>query len=202
MSQLAFNGTCSTINPTLATWQELLTDLESRRLADNEVIASVSFDGDEVIQFREAAVLNTPLESLSEVRVEARAKDDMLRDAMEEAGQYLNNLKTATLDVAELFRREKLAEANPAISQLLEGIKLFVGLLRGIELSLSGIEVAGASVVERSLNAMGTTLEEQIAAQTALDWMLLADILEYDLLPHLSAFEDILAGFKSRIANA
>jgi hypothetical protein len=199
MTQLAFNGSSAPVNPGLNTWQELLTDLEASKLADNEVITSVHFDGDEIVHFRNADALNVSLNSLQEIRVEAVGRNEMLRSAVQDAHSYLSSLKSSMLEIAEMFRSERQDQGNARLQQLLEGLKTFLALSRGIELSICGMPTAESSAVEKAIEQMGPTLEDQIGAQSQSDWMLLADILEYDLAPNLKAFEDILVGFKTRL---
>jgi hypothetical protein len=199
MTQLAFNGNSLPVDPALNTWQELLTDLESRQLSDSEVISSVHFDGDEILNFRREDALSVELNRIQEVRVEAIGQSEMLRGAIQEAGAYLPTLRTSMLNVAELFRGERLDQANAQLQEVFNGIRMFVALLRGMELSVSGVAAAKESKVEQALQQMGAVLEEQIKAQTQKDWMLVADILEYDLAPALQTFEEILKGFKSQL---
>jgi hypothetical protein len=199
MTQLAFNGSTAPINPGFNTWQELLTDLEASKLAENEVIISVHFDGDEIMHFRTADTLNIPLNSLQEVRVEAAGRNEMLRGAVQDAHSYLSSLKSSMLEIAEMFRSGRPDQGNARLQQLFEGLKTFIALSRGIELSLCGIPTADGSVVEKAIEQMGPTLQDQIGAQAQSDWMLLADILEYDLAPNLKTFEGILVGFKTKL---
>jgi hypothetical protein len=201
MSQLTLNGNHTPIDHGFQTWQQLLADLESNRLTDNEVIASVHFDGDEIMNFRQDEALKLPLDSIQEVRVEAIGRNEMLSDAVQEAEAYLASLNASMLEVAEKFRNGKPDQANPRLQQVFEGIKMFVALLRGVELSLDGPASAQGSTVEKTLEQMGKTLHDEIKAQTQQDWTLVADILEYELASDLHAFEEVLAGFKSRIGS-
>jgi hypothetical protein len=199
MTQLAFNGSTAPVNPALSTWEELLTDLEASKLAENEVITSVHFDGDEILHFRNVDALSIPLNSLQEVRVEASGRNEMLRSAVQDAQSYLSSLKSSMFEIAEMFRSDRSDQGNARLHQRFEGLKTFIALSRGIELSLCGISTTEGSVVEKAIEQMAPTLEDQIGAQAQSDWMLLADILEYDLVPNLKAFDDILAGFKARL---
>ena len=199
MSQLAFNGNYTPIDSGFRTWRELLTELESKRLTENEVIASVQFDGDEIVHFRGDDVLKVQLDSIQEVRVEAVGRNEMLCGAVQEAETYLASLKTSMLDVAETFRNGRPDHANPCLQQVFEGVKMFVALLRGMELSLYGLSSSRDSSVETALVQMGKTLNDEIKAQSQQDWTLVADILEYELVSDLHAFEEILEGFKPRI---
>ena len=197
MSQLVFNGNPSPISPALQCWQDLLTELESQQLGVDDVIASVHFDGDEVLQFRDSDALAVRLASVDEVRVVALSRDEVVRESIGQAESYLKSLGAAVLEVAELFRWHRLAEANAGLQELLSGIKLYVGLLRGIDLSIQASSAPTNEFIDEVLNPMASTLEEQIKAQANQDWMLVADILEYELAAQLNGFERVLTGFKS-----
>ena len=197
MSQLAFNGNTTPIDGGLHTWQELLTDLESKRLSEDEVISSVHFDGDEVVYFRGDSALKVELDSVHEVRVEAIRRTEMLSGAVQESEAYLTSLKTSMVEVAETFRSGKPDQANARLQQVFEGAKMFVALLRGVELALPG--ASDESAVEKTLVQMGTTLQGLIKAQSEQDWTLVADILEYELASDFNTFEEILSGFRSRV---
>lgn len=197
MPQLVFNGNPVPINPALHCWQDLLAELESRQLGPNDVIASVHFDGDEVVAFRGSEALTMNLSAIDEVRVTALDREEVAREAIVQAESYLHSLESAAVEVAEMFRCHKVPQANAGLQELLTGIKMYVGLLRGIDLSLSGAAASTHDLIDQSLNPMAATLEEQIKAQAKQDWMLVADILEYELAAQLTGFESILTAFKS-----
>ena len=196
MSQLDLNGVDTPVDPRFQTWRELLIDLESKRISQDQVISSVRFDGDEMTHFRVDGVLDQRLESIEQIRVEAVATKEMLRDAVREAEGYLLNLQTSLVDVAETFRTGKAEQANLKLQHVFTGVKMQIALLRGIELSLPAATQNAPSGVEQTLDQMGSTLQELITAQTQKDWTLVADILEYELVAHLANFELVLSGFK------
>ena len=197
MSQLILNGEAAQIDSAFHTWQDVLANLESLQLGRDDVIASVHFDGDEVANFRDDEALGVHLASISEIRIVAKNRQVITQETIEEAEGYLQSLKTATVLVAEMFRCQQLSQANAELQQLLSGIKMYVALLRGLDLYVSGAASAAQESIEEILDPMAATLQEQIKAQGHQDWMLVADILEYELAAQLSAFEEILTGFKS-----
>jgi hypothetical protein len=196
MSRLVFNETSLPLGPALRTWQDLLSHLESQSLSRDEVITSVQFDGDDISNFRDEEALTTDLSPIEEVRVRAMARDELMRETIVEAEAYLRNLEAAAVNVAEMFRRQQLNQANSGLQELLSGIKLYVALLRGMDLSVSGLAGTCESI-DKVLDPMAATLQEQINAQGRQDWMLVADILEYELATQLTAFEEVLNGFKA-----
>jgi hypothetical protein len=199
MSQLAINGVQRTIAPGVFTWRELLTNLEGSALGQNEVIASVKFDGEDVLQFREDAVLGRPLQSIGEISVEAVAMEELTKNAITDATAYLQSVTAALVDTADNYRNQQVDLANGKLQQILEGIKLFVALIRGVELSIDGISASDKSVVEESFEQMRPALESLIEARSRHDWTLTADLLEYEVLADLGSFETTLAAFSRKL---
>jgi hypothetical protein len=197
--QLEINGINLPVHPALHTWQDLLQELESKHLGQGKMISSVRFDGNEVLQFREAECLSRPLQYLGDIQVQASPMEDMVKSAITEAEGYLVTLQTSLVEVAEAFRRQLANEANNKLSQVFEGIKMLAALLQGVELSLSGQYHQGPSSVAVILGEMGPTLESLIESQGQQDWILVADILEFELLANVSGFEQSLAAFKQRL---
>ena len=197
--QLEINGINLPVHPGLLTWQDLLQELESKHIGQGKMISSVRFDGNEVLQFREPECLNQRLQCLDEIQVQASPMEDMVRSAVSEAEGYLVTLETSLAEVAEAFRHQSTNEANKKLSQVFEGIKMLAALLQGVELSLSGQYLQGATSVAQVLTEMGPTLESLVESQSQEDWILVADILEFELLANLSAFEHPLAAFKHRL---
>jgi hypothetical protein len=200
--QLEINGINLPVHPGLHTWQDLLQELESKHLGQGKMISSVRFDGSEVIQFREAECLNRPLQYLGEIQVQASPMEDMMKSAVVEAEGYLVTLQTSLVEVAEAFRLQLINEANTKLSQVFEGVKMLAALLQGVELSLSGQFHQGPSSVAQVLAEMGPTLESLIESQGQQDWILVADILEFELVANVSGFELSLAAFKQRLRMA
>jgi len=117
--QLEINGINLPVHPALHTWQDLLQELESKHLGQGKMISSVRFDGNEVLQFREADYLNRPLQHLGEIQVQASPMEDMVKGAVTEAEGYLVTLQTSLVEVAEAFRHQLANEANSKLSQLM-----------------------------------------------------------------------------------
>ena len=197
--QLEINGINLPVHPALHTWQDLLQELESKHLGQGKMISSVRFDGNEVLQFREAECLSRPLQYLGDIQVQASPMEDMVKSAVTEAEGYLVTLQTSLVEVAEAFRRQLANEANNKLSQVFEGIKMLAALLQGVELSLSGQYHQGPTSVAQIFAEMGPTLESLIESQGQQDWILVADILEFELLANVSGFEQSLAAFKQRL---
>jgi len=202
MPHLEINGINLPVNPAICTWRELLEELESKHLGAGKVIGSVHFDGTEVGGFRDEAILGRPIQTIEEVRIEAVSLHDMVTSALIESEGYLLSLQTSLVDVAEKFRQQQTDPANTKLTQVFEGVKMFVALLRGIELSLVDGLDHNQSTVEQLFAEMTPTLQSLIESQIQRDWVLVADILEFELLANLSSFERILTEFRQLLRLA
>ena len=138
MSQLILNGESAQIDSALNTWQDVLANLESLQLGRDDVIASVHFDGDEVTNFRDEEALGVDVASVGEIRIVAKNRSELTLETIEEAEKYLQSLQAATVNVAEMFRCQQVSQANAGLQELLSGIKMYVALLRGLDLYVSG----------------------------------------------------------------
>ncbi|MEW5976513.1 MAG: hypothetical protein AB1898_11995 [Acidobacteriota bacterium] len=199
MSQIEINGVNLPVDPALHTWQELLESLEQKHLGRGKVISTVHFDGHLIETFRDLEQLNRPLHSIGEVQVKAVPMEEMVGEALKEAETYLLSLQTSLAEVAETFRHQLIDQANSKLSQVLEGIKMFVALLQGIELQLTSQYQTGTTIVEQQLVEMRPTLESLVEAQTQKDWILVSDILEFELLTNLSAFERTIQVYRQTL---
>jgi hypothetical protein len=199
MPELEINGINLPVGPEVHNWNQLLQELESKHLRRGQAIVSVRFDGDEIIQFRSSEYLDRPLHSIGEVRIEAKPLQLMAKDAVQDAHRYLVNLQSSLADVADAFRNQLIDQANSKLSETFQGIKMLVSLLEGIELSLTGQYKSGSTQVENAVVEMGPTLESLIEAQTQQDWILVADILEFELICNLTALEQTVQDFKQKL---
>ena len=202
MQQLEINGINLSVSQGVQNWSQLLQELESKHLGRGQAISSVHFDGDEIIQFRDSEYLERPLHSIGEVKIEAKPLLSMAKDAVQDAQRYLVNLQASLADIADAFRNQLAEQANTKLSEAFQGIKLLLSLLEGIELSLTGQYKSGNTRVENAVVDMAPTLESLIEAQTQQDWILVADILEFEMLCNLTTLEQTIQDFKQKLGAA
>jgi hypothetical protein len=202
MPQLEINGINLPVAPEIHSWDQLLSELESKHLGRGQIISSVYFDGDEIVQFRESEHLERLLQSIAEVKIEAKPLRQMAREATQDISRYLVSLQASLADIADAFRNQLLEQANTRLSETFRGIKMLVSLLEGIELSMTGQYRCGTTQVEKAVEDMGPTLESLIDAQSQKDWILVADILEFELLCNLTTLESTIQEFKQKLGVA
>jgi|WetSurMetagenome_2_1015567.scaffolds.fasta_scaffold332230_1 hypothetical protein len=197
MAQLELNGINFPISPSFNTWQDLLDDLETHRISKGKAISAVYFDGMVVPNFKESEILNRALNTIGQITIEIVNMQDIIHQAIRDVEGFKKTIETSMIDIAEIYRRQQINEANTKLSELFQGVKMLVSLLKGLELSVLGQEVPSSSEsVDKSVAELEPVLQGIIDAQNQQDWILLADIVEFELLSAISGFDKTIQELK------
>ncbi len=179
-----------------ATLQEVLNCLMENSLAKDRTMSEVRVNG----QPFEEAVLGSaqllPRERIDRLEVETMDSRQVALHFLANAGGYLAAIIASLEKVAELFRVSDEGEASEHYLHTLDSLQLFLQVLQScreaLELDFDAITLEGMSAEDR-LRGLSTLVQELLAAQEQQDWVLLADILQYDLTAELKAWTRHLA---------
>jgi hypothetical protein len=192
MTQLEINGVQFPFDSSFSAWSNLLDDLETHRISKGNAIASVFFDGEEISQFRHGDILEHSLNAVNTIQITTSSIQGMVKEAIADAGHYQSALQNAVLETAEMFRLQNLKDANSQLSEIFQGIKMFIALVKGLEIQGSVHAPMISGQVDKLVEEMGPTLESLIESQNQQDWILVADILEFELASAINAFEPVI----------
>ena len=114
------------------------------------------------------------------------------------AMEYLGKLIPAVKKTSELFRTKSPEEANKYYLQCIEGLTWFQEVVENIssllKQELEKLNFDPKSLVELQKQLLSIT-KEISDFQAKKDWVMLADLLEYELTPYLEKWESILPLF-------
>src|SRR4029453_18644535 len=118
---------------------------------------------------------------------------------------YLGRVETISPDLASTFRAAPGPHAFEQLKQFYDGfywLNLLLDRLQTtFQLTLESVEVEGVSVRNHHLNLV-SILKELIGAQERQDFVLLADLLEYEIQPLIPLWRDVFAALGRRIVPA
>lgn len=117
------------------------------------------------------------------------------------AVQALNSsqksFETITADfqkVSDMFRFDNEIKANSYFAQCIENFQWYLKIISD-SLSLLGKNLSSIQLsdknLEEKITELSAKLEEMIESQQSKDWILLADMIEYELLPLLKSLTEI-----------
>ena len=192
------NGKEETISFMGETLGDLLSHIEKIGVTQGNVVRSIKIDGQESSPDSSEAQ-RTQISEIATLEVEISTLADMINKNIENADAYLIRLIPGIEKSVELFRMGNEQEANKFFVKIVDGIDWFSQVL---DIILTAKEISPDTVFEgKSIQDRRTSLvdltQQMVDANKNQDWVLLADLLEYEILPYYQEWSNLLPGFRS-----
>ena len=192
------NGKEETISFMGETLGDLLSHIEKVGVAQGNVVRSIKIDGQESSPDSSEAQ-RTQISEIATLEVEISTLADMINKNIENADAYLIRLIPGIEKSVELFRIGNEQEANKFFVKIVDGFDWFSQVL---DIILTAKEISPDTVFEgKSIQDRRTSLvdlpQQMVDANKNQDWVLLADLLEYEILPYYQEWSNLLPGFRS-----
>lgn len=193
---LLINGVETVLDNSLQTWGDLVAFLDDRLSAERHVMTAVRLDGVDEPAFRDPAVCAGALTALSVVEVETGEPGDLARRCLGDAAAAVSALGVATRATADQFRCWEVDSARGSLEQVSLGLVTVLRIVAAAGLALRRelevVDTQGRSV--HSLSAdLDAVVRRLLDAQQQEDWLLVADVLEFELLPALAGWQFLLS---------
>ena len=191
-----------------STLGEILDQIEATKALPGTVVAYLTLDGQgvEFNQDTESGRL-TRGRDVSEVgvmEVEISSVQEIVLKNLENAEAYLEKLIPGILKGAELFQREDEVEANKFFINIIDGMdwlsQVLDGVFKTMQIDPESIEFQGKTLAERQILLVNLT-KQILEANGAKDWVLTADLLEYEIAPFYQEWSQWLPELKSRVVE-
>ena len=196
--KLLINGKEETLAYVGETLGDFLVHVEQGGIAQGNVVRSVKLNGQEFSPDSSMA-RQTPLSEIETLGVEVSTLSGIIDKNIENADAYLIRLIPGIDKAVELFRTGNEQEANQFFINIIDGMDWFSQVLDMIlaakEISPDTV-IGGKSIQDRRASLINFT-QQMIDANKNKDWVLLADLLEYEILPYYREWSDFLPQFRS-----
>jgi len=192
------NGKEETISFMGETLGDLLSHIEKIGVTQGNVVRSIKIDGQESSPDSSEAQ-RMQISKIATLEVEISTLADMINKNIDNADAYLIRLIPGIEKSVELFRIGNEQEANKFFVKIVDGIDWFSQVL---DIILTAKEISPDTVFEgKSIQDRRTSLvdltQQMVDANKNQDWVLLADLLEYEILPYYQEWSNLLPGFRS-----
>lgn len=195
----------------LATFLDLLTFVERERIPSGQVLTRIIVDGTELDEEEERAEYAKPLSDLGVVEFYSARTLDLAREGLQDATELLPSLAEDLPAVSAELRGGKLSEGLAMFSKCVEVLSWYVGLVTALDAifrpadpsfrldpagarspedlspedDLTGLTVEDGPELRTfaSVENLRQKLLDIEDAQENNDTLLLADLIEYELLP-------------------
>jgi hypothetical protein len=157
---------------------------------EDSYIRRVWLDGQEVSSTAQDSLM-TSTSSIALLELEVANLQDVLANNLVNVKEYLEKLIPGFQKAADLFRMENEQEANKYYLQILDGVDWFSQVIVTIMQSW-GEKLEGQSLEERQ-KKQTEFMAQMLEANQNQDWVLMADILEYEMIPLYEDWREVLA---------
>ena len=161
--------------------------LKSRR---DSYVRRIWLEGQEVSSSA-MDTLMTSITSIELLELELAHLGDLLANNLANAKEYLEELIPGFQKAADLFRMGNEQEAHKFYLQILDGIDWFSQVVLNIVKS-RGNQVEGKSLGDRQEKLTGL-MAQMLEANQNQDWVLMADLLEYEMIPYYEDWQETLS---------
>ena len=119
-------------------------------------------------------------DELQKVEIVSVTKLEMGREIIKEMAKVVSLMSQGATQVAGLFRQAEDLEALDTYQDLLDVARDFLNMVGSLQEELG---LSGSKDMDEVLASFSSLLTEMIEVQENEDWVLLADLLEYEFLP-------------------
>lgn len=180
----------------------VLAEVQECCLAGGETITGISIDGQAVAGGALAG--DPPIRYVGTVSVEVKSFYDLTVESLAEAESYLPRLADAVARAASCLQRGREGEGIELIQAAMEGFDWLQQLLGAVgRLKAAGqgewLTVSEAGLLFEREAELCDLFDGCGEALAAGDFVLLADRLEYDLVPWLEQLQAELGGLRQRL---
>jgi hypothetical protein len=194
--------------PELTSLDQVVRHVEQAHLPPDSIIRQISIDGlplvsDELQQ--EPGTLLEGIEKRDRIDIVTGTVRDVATDSVREAVAYLDRITALTPDLAASFLATPGPEAFESLRQLYEGfywLNLLLDRLEStFEITLDSLTVEGVAAREHHRKFVDV-MKQLVEAQERQDFILIADLLEYEIVPQVPVWRQIFEGMATSFAGA
>lgn len=180
----------------------MLEGLNSDLAKGGRFIASLLVNGEEVVD--SIAEKSRRLDGIDSIEITTETPVRLVGKILDEGQNYIDGLRDCLMKVAGHFTSGSEC-ADDSFAEAVQGLQWFVQMTDFIECTLNldfqKLLRDGRPVAEY-VNSLNGILQEIVNAQEGSDPVLLADIIEYDLVPHLEEWKEIYTLFERELAGS
>ncbi|MDD3051283.1 MAG: hypothetical protein PHR06_09075 [Candidatus Cloacimonetes bacterium] len=192
--QIILNGSFKTLKiASISTLLDVVTHLE-KELPAKHLITEIKLN-DKVLESNWLQnAKNIYLLDEDKLEMVAESSDVIAKEALVNSKKQFEYILEDFRKIADMFRLDDETKANTAFAQSIDNLHWYLKILEDASL-LSGRNLKDITMKNKNfqvfLNELSDKLEEIIGVQTNKDWILLADLIEYELIPRLTEMNSI-----------
>ncbi len=187
---------------------QVVRHIEDEHLKPDSVIRQIQVDGQPLAQdelTNNASHLLHALEEKERIEIFTGTVCDIAKDSIREAIAYLERIEAVTPSLVMDFQTSPGSAAFENLKQFYEGfywLSILIGRLEHtFQVDPSSISVGGMTAHAQHLR-FAAILRQLVEAQQTRDFIQIADLLEYEVLPTVPVWKEMFVLMEARLRPA
>ena len=195
---IIIDGRQSAINPSnFANLEEIFVKVMEEEVLENRIVTDVLLNNENFSEIYPHQAEDISSSEVQSLEVLTTSVNEMASDITVELYKVLRIIQSGCKRVSALFRQSDLAEALEVLQDLLDVTRHF---LATFALLSEKFPEAKDAVLEKVSAELDGLISEMCDVMGNQDWILLADLLEYEMLPACDNWNKVLASLGDTIA--
>ncbi|TKJ40271.1 hypothetical protein CEE37_08060 [candidate division LCP-89 bacterium B3_LCP] len=180
---------------------QLMNTLSERAADQGDSVLEVKLNGEDITGKDKSHLEELPLGDIELLEVQTGDAKALARSTLYSVADFHQQLLQELQGTSELFRLGNMERSTQAFLKCIDGIQVFMHSLEscrrmlGISFELMHLPQAEGEdeqTVAESRRILFGMLDNILEVQTDQDWVLLADMLEYELIPALQDWREVI----------
>lgn len=176
--------------------EQILEKLMEDDALQDRVVTDVLLNGQPFSEIYPHQAEDIESSEIDKVEIVSVPVAEMAVDITQELHKVVTLMGKGGREVAELFRQADDAEALETYQDLLDVVRSFLGMIGTLREEFGLRTNEDFVTAGKELSALFTEMTEVLANE---DWVLLADLLEYEFLPAVAKWEGVINGMHTEL---
>lgn len=179
--------------------EDLLVKVMGDDALDNRMVTDVFVNKEAFSEIYPHQAEDISTDEIESVEIVTMAVPEMAVNIVRELYKVVSLMGHGCRTVADLFRRGDDAEALELYQDLLDVTRDFLGMVSVLRDEFS---VEDHDVMQSNIEEITSLFSEMIEVSENEDWILLADLLEYEFLASVEKWKAVIAGLREEIRES
>ena len=178
--------------------EELLVGVMNDRYLENRVVTDVLINEESFSEIYPHQAEDLDMEEVHQVEIKTVQSSQMGVNISRELIKVIQLMKQGGRRVADLFRQAEDAEALETYQDLLDVTRDFLGM---INLLREEFDLKEQKVFNQAMEELSDLVSEILEVQENEDWILLADLVEYEFLPVVEKWKKVVTQLQDEVLS-
>ena len=182
-----------------ANLEEILVKVMEEELTPEHIVTDVLVNAEAFTEIYPHHAEDVEIDEIESVEVRTMSVTEMAGEVSKELFTVIKIMQNGAKGVAGFLRQGDVAEGLEVLQDLLDVTRNFLATISVLH---QRFPLSDTTAFEQTAATLDKLLSEMCDVMAEQDWLLLADLLEYELMPACEEWEQVIGDFQADIAAA